>query len=180
MATIYQFQVEKLEIDLSINEAIHDQYSITPLSQKLLDQSCCSEEEKRDLVPLFVELLSLHHSFKDEGISAIESEAGTTNQEFLNEALRHVLAGVKPEKLDRFLMKTIKKSRFTGKKLLEQLMIRQGVLSIVTDNHPTATHQVLTELLDFDDPGYLLAVIIDALSASDVQGEDELPFKTCR
>ena len=179
MAIIYQFPIKNIEMDLT-QEVLPPRYVMKPFPGKWLKQAACSEEEKKELIPLFVELLSLHHSFDDEGMSALEQEYDQLVHPFLKEAVLNVLDGKAAGKLDRMMLREIRIRGASGRILLEYMMIRLGVLNMILENHPTTTHQLLTNLLDFENPACLLNRVMQVLldNTGEIPGEI-LPFDSC-
>ena len=166
MATIYQFPVEKMEIDLSASGTPSREYTMSPLPVFLLEQARCTEEEKRGLIPLYIELLSLHYCYRDEGEDALLEEAPGMGQGFLKRAFSLFLTGMKAKNLEKQLLRIIKKSGLSGVRMMEALMIQQAVVSLAANNHPSITNELLMDLIGFNNPGSLLEVILNALSVT--------------
>ena len=180
MATIYQFPVDKMEIDLSEKGGSFKEYKMSPLPGSLLEQARCSEEEKKELIPLYIELLSLHYCYRDEGPEAFNDVSVHSGKGFLNEAFSLFLSGMKPKKLEMQLLRMVRKKSPAGIRMLEILMIQQTVISIAAGNHPSRTNELLTALIGFDNPGSLLEVVLNALSSSSSgEGGEGIPFLSC-
>ncbi len=180
MATIYQFPVDRMEIDLSLSGPYSHEYILSPLPAGLLEQARCSEEEKRDLIPLYIELLSLHYSYRDEGPEALLEDVPGAGRGFLNTAITLFQSGIKPKNLEKQLLKVIRKSGHTGIRLMKSLMIQQAFMSLAVNNHPSRTNELLMDLIGFANPGSLLEVILNALSVN-AAGEPEefVSFRSC-
>jgi len=143
-------------------------------------KSRCSEKEKQELLPVFIDLFSLHHSYQDGGIPALEQDLNILRHPFMVEALQMFLNGESPEQTNKKLSRKVQSSRVSGKALLEKMLIQRAVLSMAVGNLPGTTHKLLMDLLDFDDPTCVVDILFEALYQSRPEKSgDIIPFESC-
>lgn len=180
MARIYNFPTDNVEVDLSEFSQKDTGFSIPLVSEKQFDKSRCSEKEKQELLPVFVDLFSLHHSYQDGGLIALEKDLSILRHPFMIEAVQVFLKGNSPEQTFKKLSRKIQENRVSGKSLLEKMLIHQAVLSMAVGNLPGTTHKLLMDLLDFDDPTCVVDILIEALYQSRPEECGEIiPFESC-
>ncbi len=180
MARIYQFPHDKLELDLSALAAGDLAYDIFQFPKSWIQKSSCSEEDKKDLLPVFVDIFSLHHHFQDGGVLSLEKELPLIHHSFLGEGIQMLLNGTSPEEIDHRMTGKIRSSLCSGRNLLEKLLIRTGILSMAVGNLPGTTHTLLMDLFDFEDPTCVVDILLNALMGNGRSEQAEIiPFESC-
>ena len=179
MARIYQFPHNKLELDMSALAMGDLAYDIFQFPRSWIKKSFCNEEDKKDLLPVFVDLFSLHHHFQDGGLPALEKELPLVHHSFLREGVQLLLNGKTPEEIDHRMTGKIRLSLSSGRTLLEKLLIRTGILSMAVGNLPGTTHTLLMDLFDFEDPTCVVDILLNALMGNGRPERAEIiPFES--
>lgn len=180
MARIYSFPTDNVEIDLSELSQNDSGVSLSLLMEKQFSKSRCSEKEKQELLPVFIDLFSLHHSYQDGGRSALEQDISKLRHPFMVEAFQIFLNENSSEQTNKKLSRKLRSCGVSGKALLEKMLIHQAVISMAEGSLPGTTHKLLMDLLDFDDPTCVVDILFEALYQSRPEKNGEIiPFESC-
>ena len=103
----------------------------------------CSEDEKSECIALVSQIVSMAKKAKRNGLLSLVQEAEETTYFLLRKGLQLVLEGVQPALVKTTLEYYILSGSYTGKALLERVIIMEGVLAIQKGVNP----QIIQELL---------------------------------
>lgn len=169
MHYIYSMDLPYKEIPGGKDSQTQD-YDIKPLPESWITNSKCSEEDKRDLLPMVIELIYFHQKAKKIGILGLYDNLDKIRNSFFYLALNYVLEGFPASLIDTVLTNRINYDGVKGKELKERMIIKDGVLSIAVGNTPSAAKVLLFSILNL--PG--IQDIID--QALDRWGEEKTEY----
>jgi hypothetical protein len=111
-------------------------------------RSQCSGEDKKKCATLAARIVGLSEKARSKGILALEGEVETGDSALLKKGLNLIVDGVDPEIVRKILEYTILSRGSTGKQLLSECLIMEGVLAIQAGYNPRILGEILCALLD--------------------------------
>lgn len=111
---------------------------------QLISKAFCSKEEKQECLELVEEFISLSTIARREGLLALDDLIDKGYDAFMSLGLRLIVDGTPPDSVEEILKSRIYFGDRTGKALLEQFLIYEGILSIQEGENP---HLLKTKLL---------------------------------
>ena len=114
---------------------------------EVLAASRCSVQERIALLSLLTRFGTFAGRARREGILSLEDYIGTAHTPFLAAGLTMLVDGYKSQVLDRFLLNVVLTSGFTGRSLLEQLLIAEGLSGIAHGMNPPLIRSMQLSLL---------------------------------
>lgn len=110
----------------------------------------CSHEEKLHLVDVINKIIHLAVLARKEGVLALEEQSQNMQDSMLRLLLELICDGVDPQSVTEIADNTIFASFETGAKLLEKIIIKEGLLSIQSGENPMIIETKLLALLGND------------------------------
>ncbi|WP_432666620.1 helix-turn-helix domain-containing protein [Wukongibacter baidiensis] len=96
----------------------------------------CTNEEKENCLNLLEQIVELSHNAHKKGLLALEDDTQDITSTFFKKALQLLLYGTEPVLLREILENYIVIGNFTGKELLERILILEGILDIQLGEYP--------------------------------------------
>lgn len=113
----------------------------------------CSFEEKKEAIELLGQVLELSKSAHSKGLLELENYLDLSYSKYLRQGLKLLLFGIEPPMLRKILEDYILVGDYKGKKLLEHIVIMEGLLLIQSGEYPWVIREKLSaffgeELID--------------------------------
>lgn len=123
---------------------------------RLWEKASCSKKDKKRIVPVVGTLVRLAEKSRREGLLAVEDDISSMKSRFLRAGLRLVLNGYDPDIVSDILLTRIHAGGFSGRELLERMIMMEGALCIQQGYSPSVVKErlfaFLGEEFDEDEP----------------------------
>jgi flagellar motor component MotA len=103
---------------------------------ELFRRATCSRKAKTAVLSIIDELVLVSESMRRDGINGLESEVEGVSDTFAREMLRMVADSVEPAFVQSFGLTYIESARKSGVKLLKDMVVLEGVVSIARRESP--------------------------------------------
>ena len=110
-------------------------------------ESSFTDEDKEECKPTIRKLVKLANLLRQSGISDFAAELKEEESIFLKTAVGLIAQGTDPNAVKTILRNLIITDGFTGSRLLERLLIVEGILSMQAGEHPKITEWKLLSML---------------------------------
>ena len=107
----------------------------------------CTYEEKKPVLDVINEIIDLANLTRKQGVLALEEQADKMEEGLLRLLIELICDGIDPQTVEKIADNTIFASFETGAKLLEQIIIKEGMLSIQEGENPMVIETKLLALL---------------------------------
>ena len=120
---------------------------------RLWEKASCSKKDKKRIVPVVGTLVRLAEKSRREGLLAVEDDISSMKSRFLRAGLRLVLNGYDPDIVSDILLTRIHAGGFSGRELLERMVMMEGTLCIQQGYSPSVVKERLFAYLgeEFDE-----------------------------
>ena len=123
---------------------------------ELRKQMECAEEEKQLCLPVIDKIIDIVNIARNQGILVLEDKIPEIDDYLLKVGIQLMVDGLSPEYILEVMDKMITASQKTGVELMQQLIIRDGVLSIQAGESPSL---VLLKLYAYLGEEYVIGLI---------------------
>ena len=123
---------------------------------RLWEKASCSKKDRKRVVPLIGTIVRLAEKSRREGLLAVEDDISSMESRFMRAGLRLVLNGYDPDIVTDILLTRIQAGGFSGRELLERMVMMEGALCIQQGYSPSVVKErlfaYLGEEFDEDEP----------------------------
>lgn len=117
---------------------------------RLWQKSLCTKKNKNSIIPTIELLISFAEKAKIEGLLSIEDELTAIKSRVMKDGLQLIVDGNDPEIVKEILFTKIYAGNFSGRSLLERMIITDGILLLQQGINPSIIREKLYSYLGED------------------------------